>query len=164
MLCHCIFYIMLHVLITDILVMLDDVKRLVSLLRNCVEKWSKICSECGLLRHEIQEIQRKDEQEMQRSNPNNTLCLLKGLTKWCTTSSIKNRSKATLYVLIKALHSKDVDEGDLAENLLRNWFTLPSVIKRQAQSKGNQSVFGDVITVAALLCLSTCRVQCYRHN
>lgn len=158
---------MLHVLITDILVMLDDVKRLVSLLHNCVEKWSKICSECGLFQREIQEIKRKDEQEMkrnQRSNPNNTLCLQKGLTKWCTMSSIKNRSKATLYVLIKALHSTDVDEGDLAENLLQNWFTLPSVIKRQAQSKGNQSVFGDVITVAALLCLSTCRVQCYRHN
>lgn len=110
-----------------------DVQYLVGLIGPCSFKWKMICGQCGLLPDEIRQI---ESQPMSFLGGTVTY-LTEGLTAWCKISPYDGIHDVhpMLSVLIKALRSQVVDEGKLANKIVKNWYNLPSVKNRRVKGK-----------------------------
>lgn len=116
-----------------ILVEERDVPYLVDLIGPCAWNWREICAQCGLLPDEVRLI--GSLPWCYSGGP--VTCLTEGLTAWCKVSPDDgiHSFHPRLSVLIKALRSKVVGEGKLANKIVKNWCNLPSVKARRLKGK-----------------------------
>ena len=105
-----------------------DIYYLVNLIGARAYKWKDICGQCGLLFSEVEAIGR----ELVNIKDGHSQCLAIGLGKWCNISSKDgiHCQDPTLDVLVKALQSQVVNEGALAQEILKNRNNLPSVMAK----------------------------------
>ena len=111
---------------------------LVGMLGNRVMNWRQICEQCGVLPIDVEVIARTP---LYLLGNYHTDCCTAGLKKWCSSGE-----KAMFSTFIRALRSRVVGEGALANEIIQRRHELPSAKHREDEQQEGMYTYSTEVS------------------